>query len=418
MARRGFLAELQHQAKVSAREADKRQREAARQHQAALREAERARKAEERSRLAAARASDAERKRLEREAKAAHAEAMQAEVALKNALLQETYDEIDGLLEATLEVDDFVNLEALRREAEHPPFDRPDLETSLPPPAPIPDPPEPTMQDPGKAKGVFGRKRKQAEAQAALEVQYAKDREQWEREVASLPQRRAEAVQRHQAMQADRLQSLAKEQRRYEEECADREREVTGHNEQIDRLVANLGYGDESAVQEYVSIVLSNSVYPDFFEVDYEADFDASVAELQMRTMVPAPDSIPEVKAYKYVKARDEITSTALSQKASKDRYAGVVNQVVLRTLHEVFEADRRGIVRSISLEVGTETINPATGNQTYIPFVAVAADRETFMSFDLSAVDPSSTLDHLGAAVSRNPRGLVPAVTDGVRRS
>ncbi|MDQ0850645.1 hypothetical protein QFZ65_002583 [Arthrobacter sp. B3I9] len=72
------------------------------------------------------------------------------------------------------------------------------------------------------------------------------------------------------------------------------------------------------------------------------------------------------------MKASDEITSVALSQKESKDRYAGIVHQVVLRTLHEVFEADRRALIQSIALEVGTQTINPATGNETYIPFAAV----------------------------------------------
>jgi len=41
------------------------------------------------------------------------------------------------------------------------------------------------------------------------------------------------------------------------------------------------------------------------------------------------------------------------------------VHQVALRSFHEVFEADRRGLIRSISLEVGTETIDPATGVET-----------------------------------------------------
>jgi restriction system protein len=125
---------------------------------------------------------------------------------------------------------------------------------------------------------------------------------------------------------------------------------------------------------------------------------------------------MPSIKTYKYTIKTDEITTTALSQKASRDRYSTVVQQVALRSLHEVFEADRRGLINTISLELGTETIDPATGNQTYVPFVAVAADRQTFMSFDLSAVMPAATLDHLGAAVSKNPFGLIPANTTGIR--
>jgi restriction system protein len=91
---------------------------------------------------------------------------------------------------------------------------------------------------------------------------------------------------------------------------------------------------------------------------------------------------------------------------------------VALRSIHEVFEADRRGLIKTISLTVGTETIDPATGRHTYVPFVVVGAEREAFLTFDLSAVVPESTLSHLGAAVSKNPYALAPADTTGVRRS
>jgi len=74
-----------------------------------------------------------------------------------------------------------------------------------------------------------------------------------------------------------------------------------------------------------------------------------------------------------------------------------------------------RGIVR---YGVGTDTIDPATGRQAYVPFVVVGAERESFIEFNLSAVIPALTLDRLGAAVSKNPYGLVTAETSGVRRA
>jgi restriction system protein len=217
---------------------------------------------------------------------------------------------------------------------------------------------------------------------------------------------------------AERQRALEKERARYAQECAAREAEVTEHNAKIDELIANLGYGAVDAVQEYVSIVLANSVYPEEFEVEHDAVFEPATAELRLRALVPGPDKVPAVKAYKYTKASDEITETALSQKACKDRYAGAVHQVAVRSLHEIFQADRRGLIKTVSLEVGTEKVDPATGKQIYVPFVAVAAEREAFLEFDLSAVVPAATLDLLGAAVSKNPFGLVPANTAGIRRS
>jgi restriction system protein len=418
MGRRGFLAEMQHQAQVAAREADKRQRAAVRERDAAVRRSEQAQRAEQRALAAASRASEAERKRLEKAAKDAHVAAKQAEVEELNAALASQYDDIDGLLEWTLDFDDHVDLETLRRTVEHPPFDRPELEKPVPPPPPIADLPEPVLEEVEPPSGLFGRKRKLAEATAQAQAEYEEAHAAWQEQMAALPARRAAAAEQHAAREAKRQQELEAEQERYQRECAAREAEVAEHNAAIDTLIANLGYGTPDAVEEYVGIVLANSVYPDSFQVDHEASFDPSTAELRVRALVPAPDTVPTVKAYKYTKASDEITTTALSQKASKDRYAGAVQQVALRTLHEMFEADRRGLIKAVSLEVGTETIDPATGNPTYIPFIAVAAERDTFLNFDLSSVVPSATLEHLGAAVSKNPIGLIAADTTGVRKS
>lgn len=411
--RRGFFAEMQHQARL----AEQRQRAAVREQAAAARRAEQALNAEQRATAAFQRASEAERKRLEKEAADAHIAAKQAEVEQLNAELFAVYDQVDSLLEATLDVDDYVDLESLRETAKHPPFDH-SLEVPTPPPVVLLDPEEPVFRPPAPPTGLFGRKKKLAEAQAQAEAEYATARGAWEVEMKQLPERRRQLAERHAAAEAKRQEQLAQARKVYEAECAARESEVAEHNASLDQLIAGLGYGVVDAVQEYVGIVLANSVYPEAFEVEHESEFDPATAELALRTLVPGPDSVPRIKSYKYVKASDEITAVALSQKDSKDRYADAVHQVALRTLHEVFEADRRGLIRSISLEVGTNTINPATGRDTYIPFVAVAVPRDVFADIDLSAVVPSATLDHLGASVSKNPLGLVPANVSGVRTS
>lgn len=413
VARRGFLAEMQRQARL----AEQRQRAAAREQAASARRAEQAWKADQRASLALQRASEADRKQLEKEALEAHVAARQAEVERLNAELVAIYDQVDSLLESTLEVDDFVDLVSLRRTAEHPAFDR-RLETPIPDPWPLPDPPVPVFQPPAPPTGLFGRKKKLAEAQALAEAAFKDAYAAWEHEMNQLPGRREELADQHAADEIRRLQALAAARTRYQDECAAREAEVAQHNASIDRLITDLSYGSVDAVQEYVGIVLANSVYPEGFSVEHEAQFDPATAELALRVLIPGPDQIPTIKSYKYVKASDEITPVALSQKDSKDRYAGIVHQLALRTLHEIFEADRRRLIQSISLEVGTQTINPATGNETYIPFAAVGAPRDAFSDIDLSAVVPAATLEHLGAAVSKNPLGLAPANGSGVRRS
>ena len=143
-----------------------------------------------------------------------------------------------------------------------------------------------------------------------------------------------------------------------------------------------------------------------------------STAELQLRAFIPPPSDLEVIKTYRYLKKNDEITSTELSQKARKDRYTSATHQVALRSIHEIFEADRRGLVKTVALEVGTETTDPATGKMGFIPLLAVAAKREIFLEIDLSAVVPKSTLILLGATISKNPYELLAADTSGVRHS
>jgi restriction system protein len=345
---------------------------------------------------------------------------MEAEVAERNAVLAEMYEDVDTLLAATLDVDDYVDLETLRTPTEHPPFDRADLEVPAAPPEPTPDPPEPELIPPPAPSGLgslFGKK-KHAEAVAAAEADHAAALDRWRAECEAVAKRREAAAVEHAKAEAERVAKLEAERARYGEECAARDAETADRHKALDALIANLGYGTTDAIHEYVGIVLSHSVYPEHFPVAHEFTFDAATAELSLRAVVPGPDKVPEVKYYKYAKAADEITATALSQKDVKERYAGAVHQVALRSIHEVFEADRRGLIKTVSLEVGTNTIDKATGKDVYVPFVAVGAQRDAFVEFDLAAVVPAATLGHLGAAVSKDPYNLVPADLSGIRRA
>lgn len=185
------------------------------------------------------------------------------------------------------------------------------------------------------------------------------------------------------------------------------------------KFINDLAFDIPTAIEEYVGIVLSNSVYPDAFPVDYDYTFDLATRELTLSVAVPEPTSLPTVKEYRYVKAKDEIAATQLSAKAQKDRYSSAVHETVVRTLHEVFEADRAGKIQSIALTVGVNRVAPATGLPETVPLVQVAAARETFNEFDLANVVAVETLKHLGAALSKNPFDLTPADTGrGVRKS
>jgi restriction system protein len=416
--KRGFFAELQYQSQ----QAEKRRRQQAatayRAHLAAQKEAERSRLAAERARTAAGIAVAREQERLEKEAVRLHVESQIAEVEARNANLVQMFEEIDGILAATLEVDDYIDLESMKiTTVDHPLLDP--GEDGIPTPT-MPElvyPPEPVYQEPLAPGGLFGAKKKHAELIAQAWAEHERVRREWyEKNTAVYNTHLAEA-QRREEMERKRLERLFATEAQYKLECQQREADAEAHNQELDKLINNLAFDVESAIYEYIGIVLSNSVYPDAFAVSHDHEFDLSNRELRLTLTVPPPSDVPTVKEYKYVKAKDEITATLLPVKAQKDRYAGAVHQVAVRALHEIFEADRDGKINSIALTLGTEALSPATGLSDAIPLVIVAADRETFSRFDLTNVIPRATLDHLGAAVSKSPFDLTPADTSrGVR--
>ena len=153
--KRGFFAELNHQAQQAAKRREQAERQAARTQAAALRKAEQAVRQAERAQEAARRAAAAEAKQAEREAQHAYVEAREAEVSAKNADLAVVYEEIDGILASTLGVDDYVDLETLRQVAVHPPFEPGQLAVpTLPPPRLVPPPAPEFVPPPGEPKGL------------------------------------------------------------------------------------------------------------------------------------------------------------------------------------------------------------------------------------------------------------------------
>jgi restriction system protein len=421
MAKRGFFAELNYQSQQAEKARRQQHTQAVRAHNGAVRDYERAQRAAERARAAATRASEADRKAAEKEAARLHLEARTAQVEAMNKDLASSYSDIDSLLAWTLDFDDFVDLESLKVTAEHPPFAPGKLDTPVPQVPELVYPPQPPYVEPPAPKGLaatFGGKKKHAEATERVKAAYEQAQREWHEAATRQHAAHVKKLEDRERAEAERQVKLAAADQVYQAECAEREAEAAQKNDELTKLINDLAFDVEYAIEDYVGIVLSNSVYPDVFPVEHEHRFDLATRELSLQVGIPEPSALPSVKEFRYVKAKDEIAESQHPAKTQKDRYTAAVHQVALRTLHEVFEADRAGKIHSVALTVGVHRLAPATGQPEFVPLAAVAADRETFNSFDLAQVVPAATLDHLGAAVSKTPFDLTPADTSrGVRQ-
>ena len=421
--RRGFIAEWQHQTRLAEQRQRREQNAAVRAHNQAVREAARAERQAEAARRRFERAAIARDREAERAAKAAYKAQMEAQAQARTTDYLAVYDEIDNILEATLDVDDYVDLAGLKTVANHPRFDPTSVAPMVPAPQFIAFPTEPAFTPPPEPSGLrkaFGGRTRYAKELEAAEMRWRFEHERWYHAVTvDIPAENARLQTDYETAQQKRENKVSKALRTHERECAEREKDVAEANAAIDALINGLAEGSPEAVDEYIGIVLANSAYPESFSVAHSFTFDSQLRELTLTAFVPPPSSVPAVKVVKYVASNDELRETPLSQKDQRTRYNDAVYAVALRTLHEVFEADRDERIDSISLDVATEALDPSTGHTAKIVLVLAAASRRQFTALNLGDVDKHAALIGLNAAISKNPFALIPvaAVGHSVRR-
>jgi restriction system protein len=343
----------------------------------AYREAERAQKAYQRA-LAA---EEKEQKRLYLESRAAEVDAM-------NEQLEAFVASVESLLSATLSVDDFLDFESLKEEPEPPPFQPGSLATEEPPPRVehfIPSLPS------GVGKFMPGAK---AKHQRAVDEANARFHE-------------AEAT--HRENETARTAALEAARKEYEHEVARMQERADARNAEVDAFKARFESGDPDAIVEYFSLVLDASDYPEGFPKAHRIALVPESKQLVVEYQLPPVSIVPTTKLYRYVRSRDAIEESARPQAQIRALYAQLVAQTALRTLAELFEADRGDRLETIVLNCYVDTVDAATGQPARPHLVTVRASRDTFSRLDLANVEPIACLNGLNAAVSRRPHELLP---------
>lgn len=343
----------------------------------AIRERERQERAYER----ALKEQNREEKRFYVEGRAAEVDAMNAELNAKVASLE-------NLLAASLLRDAFLDFEALKEKPTLPPFDSVPLDTPGREPSPSDFYPRPLS--------AFGRLFPGAKEKQEAAVREAAGRF----DGAMVAYRKEEGL---------RQQALARAREEYEGVIAQIIERAELRNRVLDELQVRFEKNEPEAIVWYYSLVLDASPYPEGFSKQHRVAFVPESRQLVVEQELPTVSIVPSVKAHRYVKVRDAIEDTARPQTQTRTLYARVVAQAALRTLHELFEADRGNRLETVVLNCYVDTTDPSTGRPTRPHLVTVRASEETFRRLDLRQVDPLACLRGLNAGVSRSPHELLP---------
>ncbi len=364
--RRGVLATIVQMQREAERERERRARAVAR----AQRDAERAA-------AARTRASMQDQKLRDR----LYAEDRTREAAEDSAQVERQVEVLQGVLAATLRVDDHLDLEALKQPPPYPVFDP--LAVGAPPSPPREE--DFAVEGPSALGRVFAASKHAARAeQRQAEYQQALDDHRV-------------AAQRH-------AQRLEEARRRHEADVARHSEEHRQYVEEISALQRGLAARQPEAVVRYLDLVLEAAEYPDGFPHSWRLAYASASGHLPIEYELPRVDVVPNVKAYKYVKSSDTVTPSARPAAQVRSIYAEVLRQAALRVVHEVLEADRGGAVRTVVFNGHVNDTDPATGREVRPCLVALATSRERFLDVDLARVDTVACLAHLEARVSKDP--------------
>ncbi len=180
-------------------------------------------------------------------------------------------------------------------------------------------------------------------------------------------------------------------------------------NELIEKKKEAYLSGDVNSFIDYCDMVLSSSQYPDFFPQTYELEYRPEGKLLVINYQLPAPAEMPTLEEVKFIQTRNEFGEKHISQIKQNKLYDDLLYQVALRTLHELFNADKVDALISIVFNGFVRSVDPATGHEVNACVLTIQANKDELAQINLSNVDPKACFKSLKGVGSSKLHSLTP---------
>jgi len=144
---------------------------------------------------------------------------------------------------------------------------------------------------------------------------------------------------------------------------------------------------------------------PKEFDIDYNPETKILIIDYSL----PSVDKIPRLKEVKYIKSRDAYEKVFLPESTVNKLYDSLIYQTTLRTIHELYVFDVVNALDSIVFNGWVKSIDKATGKDVNACILSVQANRQEFLSLNLTNVDPKACFKHLKGVGSSKLHSLTP---------
>lgn len=191
------------------------------------------------------------------------------------------------------------------------------------------------------------------------------------------------------------------------------------YNKTIDELRKNYLDKNEESVKKYCEIVLNKSMYPKTFPKKAELNYSLNNKVLIVDYLLPGLDYLPILTGVKYIASRKELKESFLSESKFSKIYDYAIYKITLRTLHELFEADKAEALEFIIFNGWVDGIEKAKGKKTRNCIVSIKSKKDEFNEIKLSNVDPKicfKNLKGIGSAKLSSIKAIEPIAQIGSR--
>jgi restriction system protein len=151
--------------------------------------------------------------------------------------------------------------------------------------------------------------------------------------------------------------------------------------------------GQPDAMVEYLKMVFERSEYPEGFCLEHEVNYDPASMTAVVDLTLPAQDEVSDVVDYKFVARSLESKPISMKKKEHDEFYDSVIEQAILRTIHEVFESVYTSHVQAAVVNGWVTYTDKATGNDQTSCIISVSAEREQFEAVNLARIDTTECI-------------------------
>lgn len=332
-------------------------------------------------------------------------EANLEEANKKTEEAQQAITEIGDLLSRTLSVDDAVNWENLKKKEEF--AEKKPSRPANPIYKELPNKPDKESEQFVPKFNILEKIFKSWREQKIQEYEqvYSNAVSDWEKSVKRINEHNQKLGRENEEDVSRWNQEVAAWKERQEIYLQDQ----SDYNLKIDKMEKDYLNKNTDSIMEYCEMVLNNSSYPASFPKDFELEYNPENQILIVEYQLPPMESFPKVKEVKYLAGKKELKETLLPEAQINKMFDDAMYKIALRTIHELFEADKAIALQAISFNGWIRTINKATGKEENNCILSLQVKREEFLNVDLAKVDPKTCFKNLKGVASSKLSSLTP---------